>query len=226
MGSAMDNTITSERNGPVQVITFDDGRANALAGALSAGLSDALAAAADDPEIGAVVLVGRHGVFSGGFDLKTIQSGDQNAIREMVAAGGALCRQIYGLPVPVVAACTGHAVAAGALMVLACDLRVGVDGPVKIGLNEVAIGLTLPPWALALAGDRLSRRHLQTSIALARLHDGPGAVDAGYLDEVVGAEQVVAHSIERATRLAGELDRPAYAATIQAIRGPALAAMA
>ncbi len=93
-----------------------------------------------------------------------------------------------------VAACTGHAVAAGALMVLACDLRIGVDGPVKIGLNEVAIALTLPPWALAL--DRLSRRHLQTSVALALLHE------------------VVGHTIERAAELAEYTDRQAYAAAM------------
>ncbi len=222
----MSEVVSSERNGPVQVITFDDGRANALSTALSADLGSALAAAADDPEVGAVVLAGREGLFSGGFDLKTIQSGDVNAIGEMVASGGALCRQIYGLPVPVVAACTGHAVAAGALMVLACDLRIGVDGPVKIGLNEVAIGLSLPGWALALAADRLSRRHLQSSIALAQLHDGPGAVDAGYLDLVVEADQVVGDSVERATELAERLDRGAYAQTIEAMRGPALAAMA
>lgn len=219
-------SVTSERSGSVQVITFDDGRANALSTAVSTELSAALSAATDDTEIGAVVLAGRDGLFSGGFDLKTIQSGDTNAISEMVDRGGALCTQIYGAPVPVVAACTGHAVAAGALMVLACDLRVGVDGPVKIGLNEVAIGLTLPGWALVLAGDRLSRRHLQSSIALAQLHDGPGAVDAGYLDVVVDADRVLSHAVERATELADQLDRKAYAQTIAAIRGPALAAMA
>ncbi|MCP3912694.1 MAG: crotonase/enoyl-CoA hydratase family protein [Actinomycetia bacterium] len=222
----MSDIVTSERNGSVEIITLDDGRANALSVATSVALSEALAAATGDAEVGAVVLVGRDGLFSGGFDLKTIQSGDPNAIREMTDRGGSLCHQIYAGPVPVVAACTGHAVAAGALMVLACDLRIGVDGPVKIGLNEVAIALTLPPWALALALDRLSRRHLQTSVALAQLHDGPGAVDAGYLDAVVPADEVVGHAIERAAELAEYTDRQAYAATVAAIRAPALAAMA
>lgn len=133
--------------------------------------------------------------------------------------------EAYGSPVPVVAACTGHAVAAGALLLLGCDHRVGPDAEVKIGLNEVAIGLTLPRWALAIAAERLSRRHLQGSVVNARLFNGSGAVGAGFLDEVVAPDAVVAAAIAHAAVLA-ELDPTAYAATVKALRGPVLTAMA
>ncbi|MEL6982061.1 MAG: enoyl-CoA hydratase-related protein, partial [Actinomycetota bacterium] len=120
--------------------------------------------------------------------LGVMGSGDLDAVGEMVGAGGALVAHAYGAGVPVVAACTGHAVAAGALLLLGCDHRVGPDASIKIGLNEVAIGLTLPDWAMAIAADRLSKRHLQASVVNARLVDGQGAVDAGFLDAVVAPD--------------------------------------
>lgn len=217
--------MTAERDGDVVVITLDDGKANAVTRELSSGLAAELQAAEDDLAVGAVVVAGRDGRFSGGFDLRVIQSGDRDAIADMVGGGGAVIRQMYGCGVPVVAACTGHAVAAGALLLLGCDQRIGpTSRDVRIGLNEVAIGLTLPRWALAIATERLSRRHLQRSVANAQLYDGPGAVDAGFLDRVVPPEQVLDEAIETARQLC-ELDRRAYASTVGAIRGPTLDAM-
>jgi len=210
--------------GRVLVVTMDDGRANALSIEQSRGLLGALADAEADADIAAVVIAGRPGRFSGGFDLGVIGSGDGARIREMVDGGGELVRRAYGCSVPVVAACTGHAVAAGALLLLGCDHRVGPDADVKIGLNEVAIGLTLPGWALTIAAERLSRRHLQRSVANARLFDGKGAVDAGFLDEVVAPDAVIATAIERASELAA-LDPSAYAGTVAALRGRTLEAM-
>ena len=123
------------------------------------------------------------------------------------------------------AASTGHAVAAGALLLCGCDYRVGVDGPVKIGLNEVAIALTLPRWALLIASERLSKRHLQVSVANARLVDGSGAVNAGFLDEVISPEDVLSRAIEVAQGFGENLDPQAYAATVRALRGSVLAQM-
>ena len=203
---------------------MDDGRANAVSLALSSALRAAIRQAEGDAGIGALVIAGRPGRFSGGFDLAVIRGGDAAAVKEMVDGGGRLVAEAYGSSVPVVAACTGHAVAAGALLLLACDHRVGPAADVKIGLNEVAIGLTLPDWALAIAAERLSKRHLQASVVNAQLFDGDGAVAAGFLDAAVEPDRVVAAAIEHAARLA-ELDSAAYAATVQALRGPTLARM-
>ena len=115
--------------------------------------------------------------------------------------------------------------AAGALLLLGCDRRIGPDAEVKIGLNEVAIGLVLPDWALAIAGERLSRRHLQSSVVNARLYNGSGAVDAGFLDVVVEPDAVLETAVAEAEVLA-ELDAKAYAATVEAVRSPVLARMA
>ena len=216
--------VSYDVDGPVAIITMDDGRANALGPDLSAAINECLDQAEADDAIGAAVLAGREGRFSGGFDLTVIQAGDLEATKAMVSAGGSLVRRLYGGPLPVVGACTGHAVAAGALMLLGCDVRIGPDAPVKIGLNEVAIGLTLPRWALAIAGERLSIRHRQRSVVNSVLYDGAGAVDAGFLDRAVAPDRVLTEAVTEAATLA-ELDPAAYTTTVRAFRRAVLAAM-
>jgi enoyl-CoA hydratase len=220
-----EETVSVERRGRVLLATMDDGKANALSTALSGQLRAVIDQAEADDDIGAVVIAGRPGRFCAGFDLGVMGSGDLDAVAEMVGAGGALVAHAYGAGVPVVAACTGHAVAAGALLLLGCDHRVGPDAPIKIGLNEVAIGLTLPDWAMAIAAERLSKRHLQASVVNARLVDGQGAVDAGFLDVAVAPDDVIETAVADATALA-ELDPKAYAMTVKAIRSPILERMA
>ncbi len=217
--------VSYDTDGPVAMITMDDGRANALGPDLTQAINDALDQAEADETVKAAVIAGREGRFSAGFDLSIISGGDAAAIRAMVSAGGSLVQRLYGGPLPVVAACTGHAVAAGALMLLGCDVRVGPDAPVKIGLNEVGIGLTLPGWALTIASERLSFRHRQRAVVNAVLYDGAGAVDVGFLDRVVAPDQVLAEAVAEATILA-ELDAAAYAKTVAAFRRSTLAAMA
>lgn len=223
MGDAQ-SPVSTEQHGRVLVATMDDGRANAMSVTMTTALRTVIRDAQNDPGIGALVVAGRPGRFSGGFDLAVINGGDPVAQREMRMGGRDLVAEAYGAPIPVVAACTGHAVACGALVLLGCDDRVGPDADVKIGLNEVAIGLTLPDWGVAIASDRLSRRDLQAAVTHARLYDGAGAVEAGFLDIAVAPEDVIATAIARAAVLA-ELDREAYAGTVRALRSPVIARM-
>ena len=220
-----DALVTTERRDGVLICHLDDGKANALSGAMIVAISAAIDEAEADDEIHAVVLHGREGKFSAGFDLSVMLADDVSAIVALVADGGDLVRKIYGAGIPVVAACTGHALAAGALMLLGCDVRIGSDRPCKIGLNEVAIGMTLPDWALTIAGERLSKRHLQRAIPTARITDAAGAVDAGYLDEVVADADVLDAAVAQATEFAG-LSTKAYAVTVRKMRGETLAKMA
>jgi len=220
----MSDTLTVEQRGLVRIVTMDDGKANAFSLEVINDLRGLLREAEADDETRSLVIAGREGRFSGGFDLSAMQAGDVDAVVELVAAGGALVADLYASPLTVVAAATGHAVAAGALVLLGCDHRVGVDGPVKIGLNEVAIGMVLPPWALIIARDRLSKRYFHSSTTNARLFDGRTAVDAGFLDEVVAAESVVERAIEKATELS-TLVPAAYTRTVEVVRGPVIAEM-
>ncbi|MGI9607073.1 MAG: crotonase/enoyl-CoA hydratase family protein [Acidimicrobiales bacterium] len=218
-------TLTTERidNGEgsraTLLVRLDDGKANALSKELIAAISAAINDAAADPDLGAVVIAGREGRFSGGFDLGVMMSGDIAAMVDLVADGGDLVRNVFRSDVPIVAACTGHALAAGALLLLGCDVRVGATGDYKIGLNEVAIGMVLPAWGMTIAQERLSKRHLQRSVSNARIVDPDSAVDAGFLDVVVDQTAVVGRAIAEAAVLATTLDPAAYAGTMTQFRG-------
>jgi enoyl-CoA hydratase/carnithine racemase len=213
------NTVVYELSNAVAVLRVDDGKANAF----SFDLIDALHAAFDraEKEAKAIAWIGRAERFSGGFDLGVMRGGDVAAVAKLVQAGGRLALRVYESPLPVVIGCTGHALAMGAVALLAADLRIGPLGDWKIGLNEVAIGMTLPTFATELAHDRLSVRHRQRAEVLAETYDGAGAVDAGFLDRAVPVGEVEAVAIAEAAKL-GELHRGAHHATKLRVRRTAI----
>jgi enoyl-CoA hydratase len=131
--------------GEVAVLTFDNGKANAVSHALIDSLYEGFDRA--EKEAKAIVMIGRPGIFSGGFDLKEIQQGPEAAAK-LVARGAHLFHRMFALPMPLVAGCTGHAIATGGFLLLACDSRIGAEGDFRIGLNETAIGMTLPVFGL------------------------------------------------------------------------------
>lgn len=211
-----DDIVKTEIQDGVAVIRLDDGKANALSVATQSKIHAALDHA--EKEAQSVVLAGRPGRFSGGFDLSVIGSGDADAMREMVKGGAELAIRLYEYPLPVVVACTGHAIAMGAVLLLSADTRIGVEGDFKIGLNEVAIRMTLPMFAVELARDRLSRRHLQRAVNLAHIYGPAEAVDAGYLDRVVAPEALLASAIAEAKSYE-PLDARAHHGTKRNLRG-------
>lgn len=198
----------------VAVIAMDDGKANAL----SMAMIDELLAALDraEREAGAVVLTGRPDKFCAGFDLRVMMSGPDNAIA-LLTRGAELLLRLYESPLPVVMAVTGHALAGGVLVVCTGDVRIGADGPYKLGLNEVAIGLPVPLLAMELARSRLLPTELTRATLLAQIYSPTEARAAGYLDQVVAADAVAATALAEAKRLAA-LPRAAYAGTKQRLR--------
>lgn len=207
--------VTYSLEDKVAVVTMDDGKANALSQQMIDALLAALTRA--EQEAGAMVLVGRPDRFCAGFDLRVMMASPQ-AATALLAAGSELLMRLYGAKLPLVIACTGHALAGGALVVLTGDQRVGAAGAYKLGLNEVSIGLPVPVLAMELARDRLSKRALVHATLLAQIYDPEGALAAGYLDAVAPADQVLAQARAEATRLAG-LPSGAFRATKQRLRG-------
>lgn len=191
--------VTVETRDKVALVLMDDGKANAVSHAFLDALEPALAEAAESH---AVVLAGRAGRFSGGFDLKAMQGASDEERFSLVNRGGRLIHTLYSFPKPLVGAITGHAVALGGLMALACDTRVGTKGDFRIGLNETAIGLTLPVFGLEMAKARLGAEYLTEAVIQARLYDPDGALSAGFLDETVEADQVIDRALEVANGLA------------------------
>ncbi len=203
-------------DGGIAVVTLDDGRANAMSSAVVQGLEAALDRAEADGAR-AVVVAGRPGRFCAGFDLAEMTA-SLESMRDLVVAGARWMLRLYGFGAPTVAACTGHALAGGALTLLSCDVRVGADVPAKIGLNEVAIGMPLPKFAVELARDRLATAALGPATMGATVYDPAGAVGAGYLDRVVPADELLDEAVAEARRLA-ELRTGAYAQTKRNVRG-------
>ena len=210
----MTETVRYERDGSISIVRLDDGKANAVSFEFLSGVSDALDRAEKDG--GAVALLGRPGMFSAGFDLATLAEGP-DAVRELVGGGAELLVRMLQCPLPIVAGCTGHALAMGSLILLASDLRIGAEGGYKIGLNEVAIKMVLPMFAVKLARDRLSKRHLQRATTMAEIYGPAEAADAGFLDRVVAADLLEAATTSEARRLA-ELPRVAFSGTKRSLR--------
>lgn len=200
--------VTVDRTDRVLTAVMDDGRANALSPTMLAALGHALDRAEAD-DVGAVVVAGRPGRFSGGFDLEVL-GGPQDEALAMIEGGFELAHRLLSFPKPVVLGCTGHALAMGSFLLLAGDLRVGAAGEFRIQANEVAIGIPMPDTALALLRHRLTPPAFDRAVVLAEASTPESAVSAGWLDQVVAADDVVAVAQARAATLAATLDPSAH----------------
>ncbi|MCK7546724.1 crotonase/enoyl-CoA hydratase family protein [Marinobacter koreensis] len=191
----MTELVTYELNDGVATITLSNGKANALSHEVFEALNGALDRAEQDKAV--VILTGQPGIFSGGYDLKEMQKGPKEAAT-LVKVGSTLAHRLAGFPLPVIGACSGHAIAKGAFILLSVDYRVGVEGSFKLGLNEVAIGMTMHHAGIEIARHRLTPSHFYRSVVNAEIFSPKDAVTAGFLDETVAPEQLV----ERANQIA------------------------
>jgi enoyl-CoA hydratase len=211
--------VAYERQGSIGVVTLDDGKVNALSPAMIAAINERLDTAEDDDVV--LVLAGRTGCFSAGFDLRTLGGGGADAAG-LVRSGFELSARLLAWPRPVVVACTGHAFAMASFLLLSADYRVGADGPFTIVANEVAIGLTMPRPAVEVCRFRLPPTYFHRAVLLSERFDPTAAIGAGFLDEVVAATDVLDRATTAAAALV-ELDARAFAATKQRTNSDALA---
>jgi enoyl-CoA hydratase len=217
----MQSLIDYQLADSVATVTLDDGKVNVLSVRMITEINQALDRALDDAAV--VVLAGRPGVFSAGFDLPLIRAGGPAAI-SMLRAGFDLAERVLSYPRPVVIACTGHAVAMGAFLLLSGDYRVGVAGPYKITANEVAIGLTMPRAAVEICRQRLTPAHFNRATILAEPFKPDSAVEAGFIDRACEP----ADFWDAVRGIAGDLaklDMDAHKATKLRAREAALAAV-
>jgi enoyl-CoA hydratase len=186
----MDSPLRYELKDGVATITMDDGKANAM----SVRMMDALNAALDQAEAAKaiVVLKGRAGLFSGGFDLSVFKKGDNAETLKMLTMGARLSHRLLSHPQPIVVACNGHAMAMGVFILLCADVRVGLNAGANCQANEVLIGMTLPHFAIEVCKQRLSPAHVNQAGITALAYSGDQAVAAGFLDQAVAPEQLAA----------------------------------
>ena len=194
----MSELVTYELNDGIAVLTLNHGKVNALSPEVIVALNEALDRAQEAGAI--VVLTGQQGILSGGYDLKVMMKGPEQAIA-LVTAGSALTRRMLAHPQPIIVACGGHAVAKGAFLLLASDYRLGVEGEFLIGLNEVQIGMTMHHVGILLARDRLSPAMFQRSVINAEMFTPQAALAAGFLDRVVAPDRLMAAALDVAQQM-------------------------
>lgn len=182
----------------IATLTLNNGKVNAISPDVIAAFNAALDQAVADRAV--VIITGQPGILSGGYDLKVMTAGPKEAVA-LVTAGSTLARRLLSHPFPVIVACPGHAVAKGAFLLLSADYRIGVDGPFSIGLNEVQIGMTMHHAGIELARDRLRRSAFHRSVINGEMFDPQSAVDAGFLDKVVTAEELQGAALTAARQL-------------------------
>lgn len=213
----MDAQVAYELKDGIARITMDDGKANVMSLAMLEALHAAFDQAAADRAV-VVLSSARPGVFSAGFDLKVFAANDPAASVAMVRAGAELALKLFAFPYPVVSVCRGHAYPMGAFLLLASDLRLGSDEAYRIGLNEVAIGIAVPTFALELARARLHPAWLSRTATTGEMYGPHDAVRAGFLDRLAPAADLASVSAQAARELT-QIHFPSHALVKQRLRG-------
>ena len=194
----MSDLIAYHLEDGIATLTLSNGKVNAISPDVISAFNAALDQAEQDRAV--VIITGQPGILSGGYDLKVMTASPEQAI-ELVRQGSTLARRLLAHPFPVVIACSGHAVAKGAFLLLSVDYRIGVEGPFSIGLNEVQIGMTMHHAGIELARDRLRKSAFHRSVINGEMFTPLTAVDAGFLDKVVKPDELQAAALEAARQL-------------------------
>lgn len=184
----------------VRLLRLDRPPANAINGEFLQALYGEAAAADDDSEVRALVVTGSGRFFSAGLDLKEMATGGAQALATLGGGKDGIYR-LWRVGKPTIAMVGGHALAGGAILMLACDFRVAARGPCKIGVTETALGLPLPNGAFQIARHALVGRDVRRVLLEARSYDPEGALAVGLVDELADPEQLLARCLELAAEL-------------------------
>ena len=217
MGQLVTYTLTDG----VAVIAMDDGKANAMSLAMQHELNAALDQAEKDNA--PVIFTGRAGILSAGFDLKTLAASGQPAV-DMLNGGLQLSLRLLSFPMPVIAACGGHAIAMGVFLLLSCDYRIGVKGNFRYTANEVAIGMTMPFSTIEILRQRVTPAALSRSVLLAEVFTPDNAIETGFLDAVVDEAELMNAALTTAQSFLA-LNATAHAHSKKRLREPVISAI-
>lgn len=194
----------------ISIITLDDGKANVFSPKMIQDVNDCLDQV--PTQKGALIITGRDGMFSAGFDLKIISAGEMSAITEMTTNGFKLLSRIFSFPRPVLGACSGHGIALGTFLLCCCDYRIGVKGEFMIGANEMRTNMVIPTPILELIKFRVSNGHKYRAILGAEMYSIEDGIEAGLIDEVVEPENLMEASMHKIKDLAN-MGHPSYTLT-------------
>jgi len=210
-------TVNIDYRDRVAILRMDKSPANTIDLALLGDAENALSDLNLHVDIKAVVITGTGKCFCAGADLKTVPQYNQAQQREVVAAMNRIISYLYTRPYPLIAAVNGHAIAAGLVLVLACDYRIGADTGCKFGLTEVRAGIPFPAATMEILKAELPA-HVTRRLALTgRNISPPEALTYGIFDELKPPEQVLTRALEVANDL-GSSSAQAYSSIKKQLR--------
>lgn len=202
----MTELVTIEIENNVATITIQNGKVNAISHQVLDELNQALDQAESAKAV--VVITGQPGMFSAGYDLSVMRESMPKAM-QLVERGSTLSRRLLSFPYPVLVACSGHAIAKGAFLLLSADYRIGIRGDYKIGLNEVAIGMVMHDAGVEIARGRLAPVFFNRSVVVAEMVNPEDAVTMGFLDKIVDESELSA-SVKMIAQSMTKLDMRAH----------------
>ena len=205
-----DQIATLSKEGDISIIKLDDGKANAFSHDMLSQVNELLAKVPRDS--GALVITGREGLFSGGFDLKTLATGDMEKITKMVQLGYRLLLELFSFDRPTVAAVSGHSIALGLFVTCSADYRIAIDGKYVCQANEVRNNMDIPTQIMEILKARVNKKYFYPAVYHSDAFSVQDSIEVGYIDEVVPEDQFMARVIEKAKELA-TLPHPFYANT-------------
>ena len=205
-----DSIATLSQEGNISIIKLDDGKANAFSYAMLEKVNELLAEVPRDS--GALVITGREGIFSGGFDLKTLATGDMEKITSMVQLGYRMLLELFSFDRPIVAAASGHSIALGLFITCSADYRIAIDGQYLCQANEVRNNMDIPMQIMEILKARVNKKYFYSAVYHSDAYSVQDSIEVGYIDEVVSEEQFMDRVMEKAKELA-TLPHPFYANT-------------
>ena len=205
-----DSIATLSKENDISIIKLDDGKANAFSYDMLSQVNDLLKKVPRDS--GALVITGREGLFSGGFDLKTLATGDMEKITKMVQLGYRLLLELFSFDRPIVAAVSGHSIALGLFVTCSADYRIAIDGKYVCQANEVRNNMDIPPQIMEILKARVNKKYFYPAVYHSDTYSVQDSIEVCYIDEVVSEDQFMERVMEKAKELA-TLPHPFYANT-------------
>lgn len=211
--------VREDRDG-VAVLRLEHGKVNAIDLELLTEVGERMEELAADPPLG-LVLTGTGSNFSAGLDLVRFLSEDDDYLRQLLPALHGALLGLFTLPRPVIAAVNGHAIAGGFVLACACDYRVVANGPAKLGVTELPVGVPFPTGPLEMVRTAVGTRTARELIYSGRLFSTDEGVELGFANELVEPDRVVERAVELAATW-GASPAPAFALTKRQLQQPTL----
>ena len=205
-----DPIATLSKESDISIIKLDDGKANVFSYDMLSQVNELLAKVPRDS--GALVITGREGLFSGGFDLKTLATGDMEKITKMVQLGYNLLLELFSFDRPIVAAVSGHSIALGLFVTCSADYRIAIDGKYVCQANEVRNNMDIPTQIMEILKARVNKKYFYPAVYHSDAYSVQESIEVGFIDEVVSEDQFMERAMEKAKELA-TLPHPFYANT-------------